>query len=308
MNRRGNIYAVLPSAIAQVGGEVLMLSPGEVEHYRRTGYLVVDQVLSDTQVKALRQAADEWVEASRTVEVNGDVFDLEPGHCAEQPQVRRIKNPVSINQAYDAVMRSDEILDIVAQLIGGDIRYHGTKLNMKSAGVGSPVEWHQDWAFFPHTNDDLLAVGVAIDDMNLDNGCLMVAPGTHRGPVLDHHAAGRFVGSIDPTAFDPSTCIPLEAHAGAITIHHVRLLHGSAPNRSGSPRRLFLIEYVAADAWPLVGSDWSQLQDRQLRGETNPVPRMEPIPVRIPLPPGDRSGSIYELQANEPRRSSFAGK
>ena len=62
-------------------------------------------------------------------------------------------------------------------------------MNMKPAGTGSPVEWHQDWAFYPHTNDDILAVGVVIDDMRLDNGCLMVVPGSHHDPVLDHHAA-----------------------------------------------------------------------------------------------------------------------
>ena len=80
------------------------------------------------------------------------------------------------------------------------------------------------------------------------------------GPVLDHHAAGRFVGSIDPAAIDPTSCVALEAPAGAITIHHVRLLHGSAPNTSGGSRRLFLIEYIAGDAWPLVGADWLELQ------------------------------------------------
>ena len=45
-----------------------------------------------------------------------------------------------------------------AQLIGPGVRYNGHKLNMKSGEYGSPVEWHQDWAFYPHTNDDLLAV------------------------------------------------------------------------------------------------------------------------------------------------------
>ena len=283
-----------------------MLRPEEVEQYRRNGYLVVDQVVSDAQVAALRKVADEWVEASRTVEANGDVFDLEPGHSADQPQVRRIKNPAANSKDYDAVMRDPGLLDIVAQLLGPDIRYQSTKMNMKSAGTGSPVEWHQDWAFYPHTNDDILAVGVVIDDMNLDNGCLMVVPGSHCGPVLDHHASGRFVGSVDPSFIDPARCTALEARAGAVTIHHVRLLHGSAPNRSGKPRRLFLIEYVAGDAWPLLGSDWFELQRHQLRGVTSPVPRMQPLPVRIPLPASERTGSIYEVQANEPERTSFA--
>ena len=283
-----------------------MLSPTDIEHYERDGYLVVEDVLADQQVAALRQVADDWVQASREVEVNGDVFDLEPGHSHDHPQVRRIKNPAAVNEAYDSVMRSAAVLDIVAQLLGPDIRYQSTKLNMKSAGVGSPVEWHQDWAFYPHTNDDVLAVGVVIDDMNVDNGCLLAVPGSHKGPVLDHHVNGHFVGSVDPTLVDVSSCVPLEAQAGSITIHHARTLHGSAPNTSGRPRRLFLVEYIRGDAWPLLGITWQDLQQRQLRGAPCAAPRLEALPVRIPLPLPERSGSIYELQANEPERTSFA--
>ena len=52
----------------------------------------------------------------------------------------------------------------------------GDKLNMKIPGVGSPVQWHQDWAFYPHTNDDILAVGLAIDDTTLENGATQSVP------------------------------------------------------------------------------------------------------------------------------------
>ena len=51
-----------------------------------------------------------------------------------------------------------------------------SKLNTKFEKGGSAVEWHQDWAFYPHTNDDVLAVGVMLDDVNLSNGPLMVIP------------------------------------------------------------------------------------------------------------------------------------
>ena len=285
-----------------------MLSLADIERYHRDGYLFVEGVVPDEQVAALREVADDWVEAARDVAANGDLFDLEPGHTRAHPQVRRVKNPTAVNQVYESVMRSASVLDRVQQLIGPDIRFQGTKLNMKSAGIGSPVEWHQDWAFYPHTNDDLLAVGVVIDDMTLDNGCLLVLPGSQKGTVFDHHVSGMFVGSVDPGLVDAASCVPIEAPAGSITIHHARLLHGSAPNTSGQPRRLFLIEYIAGDAWPLVGGSWQDLQSRQLRGETSAVPRMEAVPVRIPFPRPEQSGSIYELQATEPERTSFAGK
>ena len=188
------------------------------------------------------------------------LFDLEPGHTPANPQVRRVKNPAGNDDAYAAVMRSAAVLDVVERLIGPNIRWQGSKLNMKSAGVGSPVAWHQDWAFYPHTNDDLLAVGVPVDDMTTENGCLLVLPGSHKGPIFDHHDDGVFVGVVAPDLIDHATCLPLEAKAGSITLHHVRLLHGSASNTSGQQRRLFLVEYNAADAWPLASESWSPLR------------------------------------------------
>ena len=124
--------------------------------------------------------ADDWVEASRDVKVNGDSSTSNRGTAETRPQVRRIKNPTAASEVYESVMTSAPVLDCVEQLIGPNIRYQGTKLNMKSAGIGSPVEWHQDWAFYPHTNDDVLAVGVVIDDMTVANGCLFVLPGSQR--------------------------------------------------------------------------------------------------------------------------------
>ena len=119
---------------------------------------------------------------------------------------------------------------------------------MKSAGFGSPVEWHQDFAFAADvTNDDMLSVGLAIDDMTRDNGCLLFIPGSHKGPVYNHHQNNVFVGAITNPDFTPDNAVPIEVKAGGITIHHTRTLHASAPNLSGQSRRLFLLQYCAAD-------------------------------------------------------------
>ena len=74
--------------------------------------------------------------------------------------------------------------------------------NIKLAEFGAAVEWHQDWAFYPHTNDDILAVGVMLDDCTADNGPLLVVPGSHKGPIWDHHADGLFCGALNPAATD----------------------------------------------------------------------------------------------------------
>ena len=252
----------------------------------------------------LQRVTDDFVEQSRHVSEHTDVFDLEPGHSSAEPRLRRLKVPHRQHPTYDRALRNDDVLAILSQLLGDGVRYQNTKLNLKSPEYGSPVEWHQDWAFYPHTNDDVLAVGVAIDDMMLENGCLMVVPGSHRGPVLDHHQDGYFVGAVTPDGL-AEKAVPIELRAGDISTHHARLLHGSAPNTSAHPRRFLLFEYSAADAWPLVGfTDLAEFDSRLLCGEPVLTPRMEPVPVRIPLPKHSRDGSIYEVQSTL-ARSAF---
>ncbi|MBI2192082.1 MAG: phytanoyl-CoA dioxygenase family protein [Planctomycetes bacterium] len=274
-----------------------MLSPKQIESYHSRGYIAVENVLTQAEIEELRRVTDEFVEKSRSVTQHDEVFDLEPGHTPETPKLRRLKSPTRQHAVYDRTLRHPRILDLVGQLIGPAIRYNGDKLNMKSPEFGSPVEWHQDFAFYPHTNDDLLAVGVAMDDMTQENGCLLVIPGSHRGPIYDHHQNGVFIGAVTDSRFQPESAVPVEVPAGGISLHHARLLHGSAPNRSKRPRRLLLFQYCAVDAWPLLGvPDWNAFNACILRGEPTREPRLTPIPIRIPRPYPERSGSIYEVQ------------
>ena len=273
-----------------------MLSPEQIETYHLDGYLGVENVLSEAEVEALRRVSDEFVEKSREVTESDAVFDLEPGHTPDAPKLRRLKSPTKVHDIFRRTIRHEKILYIVAQLIGPAIWSNGNKLNMKSGGFGSPVEWHQDWAFYPCTNDDLLAVGVCIDDMTEENGCLLAIPGSHKGRILDHHLDGHFAGGVTEPDFDDSAAEKIELKAGGISIHHVWLLHGSLPNVSPAPRRLLLFQYCASDAWPLLGVDWDAYVDSHVRGEPTNQPRLKDVPVRIPLPGPKRPGGIYATQ------------
>ena len=284
-----------------------MLSRQQKDTYEEKGFLVVEDVLSPDEVLDLREVTDYFVEQSRTVTEHTDVFDLEPEHTPEAPRLRRLKAPVEQHQVYRDILNHDGILDIVEELIGPGVRTNGDKLNMKSPHYGSPIEWHQDWAFYPHTNDDLLAVGVCMDDTLEENGCMLCIPDSHRGPVLDHHQDGHFAGAVTEDVADVDTAELMEVHAGGISLHHVRTLHASAKNVSTHPRRLLLFQMAAIDAWPLLGvSDWDSFNDNILRGEPTYEARVADVPVRMPLPPALKGGSIYENQTVL-RNKIFAG-
>ena len=278
-----------------------MISNEDVAAFKRDGLLIVPEVLPQETLTELRRVVAELVAASAGTTAHTDVYDLEPGHTEAAPRVRRIKTPHKVHKLFDEIVRSQPVIEILQRLIGPGLRLHGSKLNMKSAHFGSPVEWHQDWAFYPHTNDDGLAIGVLLDDTDLSNGPMLVTPGTHTGPVWSHHGEdGRFAGLIDPDLIQAeiAAAVPCMGKAGSMSFHHVRALHGSALNTSDRPRNLLLYEIAASDAWPVLGvKDFEEYDSRLLAGGTVVAPRMTAVPIRVPLPPPPRQGSIYETQA-----------
>ena len=280
-----------------------VLSAEQIEFYRDQGYLVVKNRIPDDIISDIRAEIARFEDEAREMTESNMRIDLEDSHTPENPRLRRIKLPHTTSDVMRDLMYSDHVLAPVRDLIGPDLRLHTTKLNMKSAGFGAAVEWHQDFAFYPHTNDDLLAVAVIIDDMVLENGPLMVFPGTHKGPIFDHHVDGVFAGAMDLQAsgLDIRDAVPLMGPAGSISIHHARIVHGSALNTSTQDRRLLFYETLAADAFPVMGSMTSfgsleEYDERMLCGEPTITPRLQDIPARVPLPQPDDRGSIYEIQ------------
>lgn len=287
-----------------------ILSDAQIASYRETGYLVLERHLPETVLAEIRAEISRFENEARGMTASNDRLDLEDTHTPDRPRLRRIKLPHKISDVVRELMFSDLILAPARDLIGPDLRLHTTKLNMKSAGYGAAVEWHQDYAFYPHTNDDILAIGVIIDDMESENGPLKVYPGSHRGPVHDHHVNGVFAGAFIPeeVGLNPSDAVELKGPAGSISIHHGRIIHGSALNTSERSRRILFYEMMAADAFPIVGSmtKWDGIEDydtRMLCGEPTLQPRLKDIPIRIPQPQPDVPISIYEIQKGLKKRA-----
>ncbi len=280
-----------------------VLTATQKDRYAETGYLVLENQIPMEWIEKVRAEISRFELEAKDMTASNDRIDLEDTHTQEDPRVRRIKLPHTTSDVMRELMYSDHVLGPARDLIGPDLRLHTTKLNMKSAGYGAAVEWHQDYAFYPHTNDDILAIGICIDDMAEENGPLMVFPGSHKGPVYDHHVDGVFAGAMLPheNGLDVKDAVKLTGPAGSMSIHHGRIIHGSALNVSDSPRRILFYEMMAADAFPIMGSmtQWSGIEDynkRMLCGETTLNPRLEDIPVRIPQPQPNVAISIYEIQ------------
>ncbi|MBT4871547.1 MAG: phytanoyl-CoA dioxygenase family protein [Marinovum sp.] len=286
------------------------LSPDQIKFYHDNVYLVLENRIPPDWLTKIRSEIARFETEASELDHSNDRLDLEDSHTRESPRLRRIKLPHKISSIFHSLMLSDHILAPARDLIGPDLRLHTSKLNMKSAGYGAAVEWHQDYAFYPHSNDDILAIGVIIDDMQPENGPLMVYPGSHKGPVYDHHVDSVFAGAMLPeeNGLNPKDSVSLLGPGGSISIHHGRIVHGSSLNTSDRARRILFYEMMAADAFPLMGSmtRWDGIEDyntRMLCGEPTLNPRLKDIPVRIPQPQPDVPISIYEIQKGLKKRA-----
>ena len=279
------------------------LTQEELDRYDRDGYLMITDAVPQDRLQAVIQETERMCAEAYQVTAGTDMLDLDPSHTPDKPRIRRIKSHHEHSDFFADFVAEPLIMEILAPLMPSGIRVHNTKINMKSAEVGESVEWHQDWAFYPHTNDDVLAVGIYLDDCTEENGPMFVVPGSHKGPTYDHHEHGYFCGAIDPDAIkdEIAKAVPLMGPAGTLTIHHARLLHGSAFNRSGRSRRFLLQAYAAADAWPLADlkGGLDGFNEKIVHGEPTLTPRVVPAPIRIPLPlrPSAVVGSIYSNQS-----------
>ncbi|MBD3678762.1 MAG: phytanoyl-CoA dioxygenase family protein [Rhodobacteraceae bacterium] len=296
-----------------------MLSDTQKAFYDENGYLMVENAVTPDQLAELRRITYDLIEQSRTLTETNDVFELDQGHTADNPRLTRIKLPHKRHPYFWEILSNSGVTEVLTDLLGPDALIQTSKLNTKAPGGGAAVEWHQDWAFYPHTNDSMLAFGLMLEDVDAANGPLQVIPGTHKGPILSHHANGVFCGAIDPDdpLFEADKAVTLTGKAGNMTVHHARVLHGSAPNLSDRNRMILFYECHAADAWPLLGAPsyihqlgqralWDDLQDRLITGKLCLTPRIEIVPVSIPLPPAPDASSIFKSQQSGGAKSAFA--
>jgi phytanoyl-CoA hydroxylase len=231
-----------------------MTAAEQKAHYDEYGYITYPEMLDHAEVDILQAALAELLEEAAGVPDDVEVtekFSFTRSSTGER-HVRRIFDPVARHPAFLDLVQNPRILDAVENLIGPDIQLHHTKLNLKPPASGNArFEWHQDYPFFPHTNYDLVAVAVHIDESTEENGCLRVIPGSHKLGPLEHRfsADGAFSSQIRDQSVipDESRWVNATSPAGGVEMHHCNMLHSSTANRGTRPRSAVIIQYRAAD-------------------------------------------------------------
>ncbi|NJO38891.1 MAG: phytanoyl-CoA dioxygenase family protein [Rhizobiales bacterium] len=282
-----------------------MLDQGQKQFFWENGYLVVENAVDAGLLARLQADFSDWVEESRGHDasygrmIDGRArFDLEKGHSAERPALRRVNAPIEVSEAYCQAMADSRMTDCVADLIGPNVKLHHTKINSKLPGAATVVKWHQDFPFTPHSNDDLVTALLMVDEVTGENGPLEVTSGTHRGPLCGLWHDGRFTGAVDEAiaAACQEKATLCTGPAGTVCLMHTRLLHGSTANRSDRPRTLFISVYSAEDAVPLSPNPVpTRFEGAIVRGER--TGRVRSIAFDLDLPQKPSTASFFDQQA-----------
>jgi ectoine hydroxylase-related dioxygenase (phytanoyl-CoA dioxygenase family) len=284
-----------------------MLNAGQVTKFWDEGFVTATNAVTNNQLAHLKADFQQWVETSRQhTEAFGETcagrarFDVEPGHSAGQPALRRIASPTELSEHYLNVVKNSALLDMVDALIGPNLRFHHAKVNSKLPGTATTVKWHQDFTFDPHSNDDMVTALLFLDDVTLDNGPLHVVPGTHRGPLLSLWQNGRFTGMVDDetsTQLDKNT-VAVTGPAGSVCLMHVRVAHSSAENKSQAARTLFIAAIAAGDAVALSANALPSIHEGMLLKGVEPG-RVRSIDFQLQTPELPSGASFFAQQTDK---------
>lgn len=271
------------------------LTNEQKDSFWKNGVLIIEEALGTNELAELKSVFAAWVEESRAQKCDyGETidgrprFDLQPGHSAETPGLRRVQSPEEISEIFARTMREAKTVEYCAELIGPSIRFHHGKINSKLPGTSTAIKWHQDFPFQPMSNNDMITCLLFIDDVTLENGPLEVLPGSHKGLIHSHWHQGVFTGAVDNDVIENKAdkIVRCTGSAGSVCLMHVNLLHGSAPNLSKHPRTLYITTYYAEDAIELSQNHLpSSLTHELVRGEASGRVRCTPYEMELPAVP-----------------------
>lgn len=226
------------------------LSAEQLEAYERDGYIVVEDLVSPEEVEALKNRVWEythggrpWGELRVQIEPRIQRGELQVAHLGDG--IRKIEGLVEHDDLFRRLGLHENIVSIIEQILGPDIKMFRNALLLKPPEVGSQKGWHQDSPYWPIEPMALCSCWFPLDDATLENGCMVVIPGWHtKGPLPHVHVTDDYV--IAEGHYDPSLGVAVPMRAGSGLFFHSLLPHYTAPNRSKKWRRAIALSYMSA--------------------------------------------------------------
>ncbi len=262
------------------------LSAEQIGQYNEHGYIAPITVLSESDAAECLSELD-------------DAMQRWPGLLDNAGR----NNAHYVLPVLDKLSHNGRILDAVESILGHNILVAGTTLFIKEPENSGFISWHQDARYIGLEPHNWVTAWLALTDVNENNGCMRMVPGSHKQPLLDHIdtyeqdnmlTRGQTVPDVDEAQTDPVILRP-----GQLSLHHPRVVHGSGANLSSERRVGFAIQsYIGDNVDQVIGKIYVQ----QARGEDRHRFHQHKARVKAPM----RSTDIaFWQQANDQLSTIF---
>ncbi len=239
-----------------------IVSDKECQFFIENGYLVVPNLLSESEIEEIRQDATTLARGGYEC----DSLKPLPESVTDQEAIGRIlciHQPHFVSDTIEKYVKHPKICGILSQIAAAHLPFwDGSVKCMQSMLFVKPPKfqgqaWHQDEIYIPTRDRSLIGAWIAMDDANVENGCLWVLPGSHRQgylyPQRNHENPDEFDFAQESYGFDGSDEVPVEVERGSLVFFNGYLLHRSRKNRGDTFRRVLVSHYC--NSWSLL--PWS---------------------------------------------------
>ncbi|MBT8584286.1 phytanoyl-CoA dioxygenase [Polynucleobacter paneuropaeus] len=261
------------------------LTEAQVQQFKNLGYVSNLRVMDAKQTQAIRDLLED--------------FERRQGSPLHGSQ--RHKTHLLFPWLNDLV-RETKVVDAIEDLYGHNILCWTSNFFIKEAHDPGFVSWHQDSTYWGLSSPDVVTAWIALSPSNKSNGAMAVIPGTHsmeQIPHRDTYTKNNLLtrGQEVAVEVDESKGVTLELEPGEMSLHHVRIIHGSPPNNSDARRIGFAIRYIPTYVKQIEGDDSATLvrgEDyfKTFAHEPRPNQEMEPSFVKLHQEITDKSAKI----------------
>jgi len=262
-----------------------ILTQQQIDQFWRDGCIFPIRVMSEADAAQIRSRLEEF-EKKAGGPLKGDL---------------RHKSHLLFSWLGDLV-RQEHIVDAIEDLYGPNLLCWTTNFFIKEAHNPAFVSWHQDSTYWGLDKPDVVTAWVALTPSNTSNGAMGFIPGTHTGEQIPHRdtfAKNNLLtrGQEVAVDVDEKQAVTIELRPGEMSLHHVRLVHGSPPNPSDDRRIGFAIRYVPTTVAQIAGDDSATLvrgvdEYHHFAPEPRPTTDMEPSFVALHKQITERNAQI----------------